>query len=543
MIKEPLPSNGGGNFRSDPCVSVRRNLAIGDCVASLCVVDKLVEQGVRVEFQANPAIHCVLRRHGRIQRIIEPNGFCHINLDGVYENHPQRRTRSFSDLFIESANNQLRTMGVSLGEPKNCTPRLIVSPVVKEATRKQLEKYPKPWTFICPRSHNYFCRTVPDPTWSSAARGIHGTKFWIGLHPAPDGIVDLKATHFDNIINYLSVADLLLSVDTGPMHVAAALGTPVVAIGQSSSPELHLSDQRDYAVLWPEGLECLNCQKNSCPIDYYNPPCQKIDPARITDAANKRLSRKESVSAIISVYRPEPDVFTKCIACVLPQVDEVIVCRDLAGAFPTNAPQHPKIKYVVKNQSAIGYGRKQNYASRHSSGKYLLLMNDDVFLDPNAVARMVEQMSIHRVGVVSNLLRYGDGTIYHAGKIRQPGVKGWMHIDYKQRHHSFITPVELENCCGACVLVRRAAHYDVLGFDEDFYLYAEDDDYALKMRKNGWKIMFTPHSTGVHLEHQSTQKTANIGTLVANANATFTKKWGRYLEHNLNTIPGNFNYA
>src|SRR4029078_7025046 len=80
-------------------------------------------------------------------------------------------------------------------------------------------------------------------------------------------------------------------------------------------------------------------------------------------------------------------------------------------------------------------------------------------------------------------------------------------------------------------------------FDEEFFIYAEDDDFCLRMRRDGWRIRYTPHASGIHLEHQSTDKLGSISEPVGKANAIFARKWGSYLDHNINRVPGNFDYA
>ena len=529
----------GGNRATDKGVVIRRTLALGDVLCATSVATKLYEQGHEITFQAHPAAHCILRRIGSIDHIAQPTGHFHVNLDGAYEQDGNRRNKSFHRMFFEVANAQLQAHNMQLGQPLNVKPRLIVEPHEREQFAGRLQKYPRPWIFICPRSNSWTARTVPDHIWKEVAAGLPGTKFWIGMHPGPDGVVDLGLRHFDLVILHLAVADLLLSVDTGPLHVGAALNIPTVAVGQSSSPNWHLSDQNDFITVWPQGLDCLDCQLNICPKSQYIPPCQNIEAAIIIGAALKRL--RGGVSACISCFKPDLGTLNRCLECVLPQVDEVILCSDQAGDMPAGIISDPKIAIIKKNLFNIGYGRKQNYAARHANGEFLLLMNDDVFLDPGAVSKMMEVMT-DGVGMVSNHLRYPDGTIYHAGKVRSHGQMGWSHADYKKYIPRFSEPVELENCCGACVLVRRKAFYQADGFDEDFFLMAEDDAMCLALRREGWKIMFTPHSTGVHLEHQSVKKTGDITGLLARANATFGRKWGRYLEHNRNRVPGNFDY-
>ena len=534
---------GGGNAITKQKMVVRRTAAIGDVIASLCVADKLIEKGYSVEFQAHPSIHTLLRRHGKLSAIKEPNGYCTINLDNAYENHAERRTRHFSDIFLSSANSQLSKYGINIGEPINCTPTLRVPNLVKEVSASLFAKHAKPWVFVCPRSHNYHSRTVGDQTWQEAAAKINGTKFWLGLHPAPKNFVDLEVRHLDHLINWLSVADIMVTVDTGPMHVAAAIGVPIVALGQSSSPELHLSDQRDYVTIWPDGLECLNCQKNDCPIDFYVPPCQKFDPLKIADTVNRRLGTKysEDISAVIPIYKPDPAVLNRCLESVLPQVHEIVVCAEGNSLVPALALQHPKIKYVRTNKRGIGYSRNINHGVRHSHGKWIVAMNDDCFLKPDAVEKMMEvARKDTKVGLVSNLLRYPDGTIYHSGKVRSPGVMGWGHVNHRQTYPAFFEPVELENCCGCCVLIPRKVFYEIGAFDEEYFLFSQDDDMALSVRQAGYKIMFTPHSEGIHMEHQSVAKIGKIAELVAYDNSVFNRNWNWYLKKNLQTVPGTF---
>jgi len=67
----------------------------------------------------------------------------------------------------------------------------------------------------------------------------------------------------------LSLCSLLLTNDTGPMHLGAAVGVPVVALFGSTSPELTgpglPGDPRH--VMVHSGVACSPCFRRSCPID------------------------------------------------------------------------------------------------------------------------------------------------------------------------------------------------------------------------------------------------------------------------------------
>ena len=44
------------------------------------------------------------------------------------------------------------------------------------------------------------------------------------------------------------------------------------------------------------------------------------------------------------------------------------------------------------------------------------------------------------------------------------------------------------------------------GFDEDLFIFAEDNDFALRIRQAGWKIFYLPNVSGVHVNETSTKQ-------------------------------------
>jgi ADP-heptose:LPS heptosyltransferase/GT2 family glycosyltransferase len=542
MLREKFVG-GGGNIAVQPPITIQRNLAIGDVLCSTVVADKLAQQGHEVHFHAHPISHPLLRRCASVKGIGVPGGRPDLNLDGAYETDPDRVSRHFHEMFVARANQQLAHRGINLGPPTNCRPLLRLTDSERETARAKFVDHPRPWVFICPRSETYPGRQVPDATWEEIARQVVGTKFWLGLHPAPPGIVDLRCRSIETLTIWLSAADLLITVDTGPMHIGAALGVPIVAICQSSSPDLHLNDQNDYISVSTD-LECLNCQKTLCPINPVVPPCQAVDVEQIIDWSNARLmgSMTESVSCVIPIYQPDAETLNRCLTQIIPQVQEVIVTRDQNGIVPKGTITHPKVSHVQAPKAGIGFGRNVNYGCRFTSGKYILILNDDAFLEPDCVSLLLKEMR-PGVGLVSHLLRYPDGRIYHAGVWREPGQRDWGHIDHLAWHPTFKDVTELENCCGTSILVRRKMHFQIGGFDEDFgAFYSEDNDYAMRTRLHGWKILFTPHARGIHVGHLSTNKLGDVSAMIRKSNELFHRKWGAFLRYNLNNNMGTFDY-
>jgi GT2 family glycosyltransferase len=460
---------------------------------------------------------------------------------------------TFAEIYIETANKALVSKGIGIESALQCTPRFIMPEHHKEHALNFFSKFPRPWVILCPRSASHNHRTVHDAVWQEAARHIDGTCFWAGNHGlAPAGIQNLNCNSMLEVGQYQAAADLVVSVDSGPLHLAAALGTPIVALLQSSSPELHLSDQNDFEILAPEGLNCLNCQQSPCPINEHYPPCQSFRPEMIAMIVNKKLRRfrTEEVSAVVTIYKPPYDRLNKCLSALLPQVSEIIVTRNADGVIPVGAMQHPKIRYVATRLPNIGYGRNANYGARHTSDNYILFLNDDVYLNPDTVSHLLGVIKQDpKIGMVGHLLRYPDNRVQHAGTRRQRHDLGWGHVSHRMVTPEIQTIVECENVTHASVLMRRKAFYEAGTYDERFFMYYEDNCLNLCMRKVGWKIFYTPHASGIHDEHQTLQVYENA-RMVDNARrsrALFEKLWGPYFRNNKESDGisklGSFDYA
>lgn len=523
---------------------MRRTAAIGDVLAATCVATKLVEIGCKVRMQAHPDLHGMLRRVPSVSSVEEPKSSPHVNLDNAYESHPQRKKVSFSDIFVGAASDQLTSRGILISAPTNCAPVLILSDAEREQAVARFKEYPRPWTVFAARSNSHANRTIPDETLSAVAKATNGTSFWIANHaPAPAGFIDLGIRSIDALIKAIGAADLFFGPDSGPMHIAAALKIPVIALEQASSPSLHLSDQRDFKKVKVPNLACLNCQHNVCPLPGKQacPPCTEIDPTLLSNAINARLvmqCQPDSVSCVVTTFKSPVERLNKCLAAVVDQVQEVVVTKDAGGIFPFGAMRHPKIRYVSSPRSGLGYGKNCSFGVRHTNGNWILLLNDDCYLAPDAVKHLLAVgMRDPKIGLVGHLLRYPDGRICHGGKIRSRGQRGWALLDNRQRHHTIREPRRLENVTGTSVLVRRKAFYDVNGFDEDFKFYCEDDSQNLALQEVGYEIWYTPHATGIHDEAATTSKHFNMSQLLADTNKTFERKWGWWLDENLNVVP------
>lgn len=268
-------------------VVVRRMGAMGDIIKSFVVTDQLSAAGFEVAFSCDPFYHCIAALNPKMT-IADDAEAPDIDLDGAYELHPDRKTRHMCDMYCESASKQLA--GVDFSKWRENKPTLRKPQAPKGIPDKAV--------MICPQSGTSFeggvvtyspGRSVPDAIWQSMSQLVKWPCCWLGIHaPAPEGMVDLKIKTLAEMIAAVSVASVMVSVDTGPAYLAEAMGIPLVMIGQSHDPKLRLNPLTKAHVVYPS-LDCLNCQTAPCPIDAISPPCQNVSAVQIADAVNRTI--------------------------------------------------------------------------------------------------------------------------------------------------------------------------------------------------------------------------------------------------------------
>jgi GT2 family glycosyltransferase len=167
---------------------------------------------------------------------------------------------------------------------------------------------------------------------------------------------------------------------------------------------------------------------------------------------------------------------------------------------------------LIENERNAGFGAANNQAMRQARGKFFLLLNSDAFPKPGAVAALIDYLREHpRTAVVGPRLLNADGSLQRSCYRFPTPLHVWSHNlwvaavlpqhpvlgDYRRWAHD--TERSVDWVIGACLLVRREAYEQVGGFDEAFFMYAEETDWQRRLRASGWEIAFTPEAEVTHL--------------------------------------------
>jgi hypothetical protein len=181
------------------------------------------------------------------------------------------------------------------------------------------------------------------------------------------------------------------------------------------------------------------------------------------------------------------------------------------GSAAAIAREFPDV-HLLELEQNLGFGAANNRAFARASGEFLLLLNSDALVHRGAVGELVEFLRGHpEVGAVGPRLLNEDGTLQvSCWKFPSP-TRVWLEAlgvarllpshpqlgDYFRWAHDEKRSVDF--VIGACLLVRRAVFQQIGGFDENFFLYAEETDWQKRMRAAGWDIVFWPAAEVTHL--------------------------------------------
>ena len=230
------------------------------------------------------------------------------------------------------------------------------------------------------------------------------------------------------------------------------------------------------------------------------------------------------VSAIIVNYNTR-EMTLECLRTLIENLEqdkipaEIIVVDNASSDGSVEAIRNafPQIT-VIASPTNRGFGAANNLAMKHATGDYFLLLNTDAFPKPHAFSALVNYLEKNpKVGVVGPRLLNANGSLQTSCYPFPTPARAWAENlwlsaafprsplvgDYRRWGHD--EEREVAWAIGACLLVRKKVVEEVGGFDETFFMYAEEADWQRRIRNAGWTIAFTPAAVVTHLGGASGQ--------------------------------------
>lgn len=170
---------------------------------------------------------------------------------------------------------------------------------------------------------------------------------------------------------------------------------------------------------------------------------------------------------------------------------------------------------LLANQDNVGFGRANNQLVEHLQGKYALLINTDAFVAADTLNKTLDYMEAHPdCGVLGVRLVGREGDLQPSCRyfptplnvfLSRAGLERFFpmvkRVDDMAWDHASVR--ECDWVPGCYYLIRREVIDKVGLFDPRYFLYYEEVDHCKRVKQAGWKVVYYPHTTVVHIGGES----------------------------------------
>jgi GT2 family glycosyltransferase len=233
---------------------------------------------------------------------------------------------------------------------------------------------------------------------------------------------------------------------------------------------------------------------------------------------------KPILSIVILNYNTR-DLLEGCLKSldrVTGEVDfEVIIVdngsMDSSVKFVENFKAKKPYVRLIRNKSNLGFAAGNNKAKKFCKGNYVLFLNSDTIVNKNTLKKCIEYLGDNpKVGALTCKQVLPNGELDKDA--RRAFITPWIglvHIFLKLDRlfpksklfggywYEYISPDqihEVDALQGAYFLTRKKILDKVGWFDEDYFLDGEDIDLSWKIKNEGWKNIYYPKVSIVHLK-------------------------------------------
>ena len=234
------------------------------------------------------------------------------------------------------------------------------------------------------------------------------------------------------------------------------------------------------------------------------------------------------------------DLLLECLASIYQTVNEiafeiwVVDNGSSDGSVGAVKDKYQSIK-IIENRINLGFAAANNLALESMGGQYALLLNTDTVLSEDAVSEL------HRFMEVNPETAIACGQLLNLDGSKQNSIANFPSLlslvsnetllrlllprRFPSKRREYRTPIEIDSCIGACMLIRKKA-IDQTGFlDDRYFFFLEETDWAYRMKKVGWKIYFVPAAKIFHAQGKSVRIRADARIMFYRSRYAFFKKW------------------
>lgn len=220
---------------------------------------------------------------------------------------------------------------------------------------------------------------------------------------------------------------------------------------------------------------------------------------------------KIQLSIVIVNFRSEHNL-GKCIASIYSKLgfgnkEIVIVNNDERETLETIKDKFPEVK-IIKSDENIGFGRANNLGAKSANGELLLFLNPDArILSVNLEDIFEEFNKDDDLGIVGARLVTGEGKTQEWSAGEKIDLLDILrnNLGFPKNKKIWASPTKREVAwvAATALFIRKALFEKAEGFDEKMFMYFEDIDLCTRINKLGYKVLYFPNFSVLHLGGES----------------------------------------
>ncbi|MCR5361285.1 MAG: glycosyltransferase [Bacteroidales bacterium] len=198
-------------------------------------------------------------------------------------------------------------------------------------------------------------------------------------------------------------------------------------------------------------------------------------------------------------------------------------------------------KLIYFQHENNGYGGGHNYAIRmaaEAGSQFHLVVNPDVWFGPEVMPELIRYMTLHpEVGQMMPKVLYPNGSTQRVAKLLPTPLDffgrfflpefffGKRNAKFELRPSGFTMTLDVPFLSGCFMMFRMSALKEVGGFDEDFFLYAEDIDITRRIHAR-YRTLYYPSIAIYHKFSRASHHSLKLFWFHASSIVKYFNKWG-----------------
>jgi GT2 family glycosyltransferase len=223
------------------------------------------------------------------------------------------------------------------------------------------------------------------------------------------------------------------------------------------------------------------------------------------------------VSIIIASWKTR-ELLRKCLQTVLTSagvVFEIIVVDNASGDGTVEILESEFAGQVklIKNDQNLGFAKANNQGLKEASGEYILFLNSDTEIKPDTLSKSLAFMRTNSdCGVLGPKMLYPDGSpqssvrrfptvwpillmLLKIPKFRPhlKSIDNYLAVDFDYSKQQAVDQV-----MGAFMMMPKRLVDQLNGFDERFFIWFEEVDLCLRVKRAGYQVVYNPEVEIIH---------------------------------------------